>query len=607
MNGQTTGAISNGKTPLLRFFRLVLPFWSERGCWWPRLLLIGMLSLGAAQVALAIRLNTWSADLFDALERRSAEGLLSEVMIFGAIVVGVMVVNAVHLTIKRRLQLDWRDWLTAQLVERWMDDGTAFRIGLLPGSHSNADGRIAEDIRITTEAAVDLAHSLFYCLLLLISFSSILWALSGTITFGPDDAFSLPGHMVFLALIYSGGGSLIAMFIGRRLVTAADSRQTSEADLRSALVHARDAAEAIAVADAASRERSAIHRFFAAVIQSWNSQTSGLRQLILFSSAYSTLAAFFPILVCIPRYLLGELTLGGLMQTAQAFQQTTSALSWPVDNFPRIAELRASMERVLELHDDIIRVGAIRASGDLRKSRETRVELKAVILLEPDGRPICLPINLSIAIGERVQITGDPHTAGVLCKAIAGHWPWFEGSIETPEAAYAYIQPQPYPASGAINDLLAFPGHPEDIEPGACRDVLHKVGLSHLASQMQDKPVLAEDMSPDDQRLLVFARVLLRRPTWIIMEEALESLSDDAQERLSALIPGELPQALILASDHRPIRAAFFTRTLTLASTKGGALELREMSSPELKPGPRRNGRRVGRLLHWVRAGFGES
>ena len=57
-----------------------------------------------------------------------------------------------------------------------------------------------------------------------------------------------------------------------------------------------------------------------------------------------------PILVAAPRYIAGTITLGVLMQIAQAFLQMTQALAWPIDNMQRLAEARASFTRVTQLH-----------------------------------------------------------------------------------------------------------------------------------------------------------------------------------------------------------------------------------------------------------------
>ena len=82
----------------------------------------------------------------------------------------------------------------------------------------------------------------------------------------------------------------------------------------------------------------------------WHVQTRGQGSLALLTSSLAYLAPIVPLIVALPRYLGGDLQLGGLMQTAQAFSSVQWALSWLIDNFPRFADWRASIDRVVHLH-----------------------------------------------------------------------------------------------------------------------------------------------------------------------------------------------------------------------------------------------------------------
>ncbi|MFN7332275.1 MAG: SbmA/BacA-like family transporter, partial [bacterium] len=229
---------------------------------------------------------------------------------------------------------------------------------LIPGDHANPDGRIAEDVRIATEVAIDLACSLFYCILLLITFVGILWSLSGWFEVA---GVHVPGHLVLLAFLYAGLGAFVAFFLGRPLVRATDTRQTNEADFRFGLVRAHESGESIAVARGEPLERERLESVFETIAQSWHGQSMGLARLMAFSSGYVALAGVLPILVGTPRFLEGTLSLGRLMQSGQAFQQVTAALSWPIDNLALIAGWRASVERVLML-DEAVRVVTLEAA-----------------------------------------------------------------------------------------------------------------------------------------------------------------------------------------------------------------------------------------------------
>ena len=131
---------------------------------------------------------------------------------------------------------------------------------MLADEVDNPDGRIAEDIRVSTELAVEFAQSILQCVLQLVTFLSVLWVLSGTMPirlFGLE--FDLPGYMVWAAVAYALIGSLLTYFLGRGLIHAGNVRQSREADFRSGLTRAREHAEGIALmrGENDERERSA--------------------------------------------------------------------------------------------------------------------------------------------------------------------------------------------------------------------------------------------------------------------------------------------------------------------------------------------------------------
>ena len=170
---------------LVQFIRLAGPFWQSENKTKIHQLTLGLFVLTVIQIAIAVLITEWSADLFNALERRSMSGVLTQVGLIIIIFVANIAVTVTHFKVKRTLQLDWRNWLTTKLIGQWMTDGRHYLVTHVQqniDSHDNPDGRIAEDVRIATESAIDLVHSLTFSLLLLVSFTKILWTLSGVIT-----------------------------------------------------------------------------------------------------------------------------------------------------------------------------------------------------------------------------------------------------------------------------------------------------------------------------------------------------------------------------------------------------------------------------------------
>jgi putative ATP-binding cassette transporter len=597
---------ANGSRQFFRdFLRLAAPYWAEQGRWRPRLLVGVLAMLAVCQIGLVWRLNVWSADLFDALERRSTENAMTQIGIFAAIVAGTMAANMAHLVVKRHLQLDWRRWLTGRVVGRWMEDARHFQAGLIPGDHANPDGRIAEDIRVMTEAAVDLAATLFYCLLLLVTFVGILWSLSGWITIAGID---VPGHLVLLAFLYAGLGAAVAFMLGRPLVRITDVRQSKEANFRYDLVRARESAEPIALARAEASERGRLAVAFETIALAWKDQSGSLARLIAFSSGYVTLAGVFPILVGTPRFLDGSLTLGRLMQSAQAFQQVTAALSWPVDNLPRIAEWRASVERVLALEEavQVVALEAARAGEtaiNMDRAPGPWIGVSDLWVAQPDGTALLNNLTLRVEAGEHVLVDGDADATAAFFRVIAGIWPWGYGRVDLPaDALMVAVGRRPFLPRGTLRDALALPEAPGEADDAAILDALSAVGLAWLGERMDASEDWAQLLNGADLQRLAFARLLLLRPDWVLLGDATDALDGAAADALLGLVATRLPQAALLVIGQHPGSAETFHRRLTLDRSKGGDVLLNEVHA-------RRQAARAPRykplkVVDWLRRGY---
>lgn len=337
----------------MQFLRLACPFWhsEHQSLILKRTLALVMLTI--AQIVIAVIITTWSAALFDALEQHSMPELIKQVEHLALIFAGSMTVTALHLKIKRDLQISWRSWLTAKVIGQWMHKGHHYQIAkILTEGHDNPDGRIADDIRIATDEAVNLCYTLFYSLLLLISFTEILWILSDVV-YLDIGSFLMPvyGHLVWIAILYTAAASILGWWTGRPLTLTTNAMQTVEANFRFGLVKARENAKAISRHHSEAKEQERFLGLFHDITGIYDLQTHAWSHIILFSSGYAVLSMALPILIVAPRYIFGSITLGALMQSVQAFQQMAAALSWPVNNMTDIAQWHASVDRVLSLVD----------------------------------------------------------------------------------------------------------------------------------------------------------------------------------------------------------------------------------------------------------------
>lgn len=544
-----------------------------------------MLVFGGINVGVALWLNIWNRDFFNALEKRDTSQLVEQLYLLAAIVASAGVAVAIHLHIRRRLQINWRSWLTRVTTRRWLHAGRQYQLGLLADECDNPDGRIAEDIRVSTEVAVEFAQTILQCILQLITFLSVLWLLSGTlpIRIGTFE-FDLPGYMVWAAVLYALFGSILTYALGRGLIEAGNIRQGREADVRSVLIRARENAEGIALMRGEPDERARLSGAMGNLRDAWHAQTRGQGSLALLTSALAYLGPIVPLIVALPRYLGGDLQLGGLMQTAQAFSNVQWALSWLIDNFPRFAEWRASVDRVVQLHQVLhdLEDNIETPDGEhieVTSGESNRLVLREVGLSRPDGEALVAEAEVEIQPGERVLIRGQSGSGkSTIMRAIAGVWPWGRGSVELPRGRIAFMPQKPYFPLGTLRDAMLYPEKPEGIDDTDLREALHKVGLDHLRDRLGEEARWDHILSGGEQQRVAFARVLIQRPRWVFMDEATSALDEAGQANVMKLLAEALPETAVISIGHRPGLEAFHTRELILEPGEEGT-QLRARTS----------------------------
>ncbi|MEI6067447.1 MAG: ABC transporter ATP-binding protein/permease [Methylococcaceae bacterium] len=556
----------------IQFLRLAGPFWNSENKAVIRNQTLALIVLTVLQMALAVIITEWSAALFNALEQHSMSGLLTQIGYLVLIFAASMVVTAMHMKVKRQLQIGWRSWLTERVIGQWMNKGRHYQVlHIQTVEHDNPDGRIAEDIRIATDEAISLCHTLFYSLLLIFSFTEILWKLSGTVIldFG---LFELPvyGYLVWVAIIYSAAASVLGWWASRPLTLTTNAMQTVEANFRFGLVKARENSQAIALIHGETNEKKRFHDFFQNITTVYDRQTLAWVNILLFNSGYGVLSMAVPILIAAPRYILGNITLGALMQSAQAFQQMSAALSWPVNNMAPIAQWRASVERVL---------GLVKALEDL-ELEIARPDPQRILLEKPDRSVLCFHdlcisqldgkvmicgLNAEIRPGERVLISGDAFTGARLFKAIAGLWPWGRGRIELPDGdPMFFMPPRPYLPDGTLHEAICYPSPPETYTADSIIELLKLAGLEDLLEQLEQADAWEKVLTREQQQRLGLVRLLLYRPKWILLQEAFDSLDPDGEVSMLRIICQKLPDAALLSITNQPSAVAFHNRKIIL-------------------------------------------
>ncbi|WP_135467045.1 ABC transporter ATP-binding protein/permease [Crenalkalicoccus roseus] len=565
-------------SPFLRdAWRLAAPYWrsEERGRAWLLLGVVVALNLGL--VGMSVLLSYWNREFFNALQDRDA-GAFRDLLFWwrptdSGPMPGFMFIAALYILVavyalylRQALQIRWRRWLTRQYLDRWLDGRAYYRIALTDPGTDNPDQRIAEDIRLFVDDTLGLGLGLLTSVVTLASFVVVLWSLSGPLTVLGLD---IPGYMVWVALGYAVLGTWLAHRVGWRLIGLNFNQQKVEADFRFALVRLRENAEGVALYGGEADEKRGLLGRFRRLMENWWAIMVATKRLTFFTASYNQVAVVFPFVVAAPSYFAGIIPLGGLTQTATAFGQVQGALSWFVDNYARLAEWRATVERLTGFTRAVERAEAAAARGEgvaVVRSEAPELALEDVTLALPDGRVLVEAAEGRFRPGEAVLIAG-PSGSGksTLFRAIAGIWPFGSGRVRVPAGASALFLPQrPYLPLGSLRRAVCYPRDAAACTEAEIAAALTEAGLPHLVPLLEEEANWAQRLSGGEQQRLALARALLLRPDWLFLDEATSNLDPEAEARFYETLRAKLPGTTLVSIAHRPGLAAHHARTLRL-------------------------------------------
>jgi vitamin B12/bleomycin/antimicrobial peptide transport system ATP-binding/permease protein len=551
-------------------------FWASRVR--GRIILLSLSLLGVLLLLTygQILLNRWNQPFYNALENRDLAAFWHELRNFFYIAAFLLVTNVAQTYLSQMTALYMREGLARDMVDQWLKGRRAYRLSVSSPLGVNPDQRLHEDARKLAEATTSLSVGLVQSTILLVSFISVLWALSGHFVlpiFGHQ--VSIPGYMVWGALIYAGSAAVASNLVGARLTRLNAIRYAREAEMRAALMRSNEHLEQIALARGEDVERNAIHSTIDNVLGIIRKLALALTNLTWVSAAFGWLALIVPVLIASPAFFTGTMSFGGLMMAASAFTQVYTALRWYVDNFGAIADWKATLLRVMVLRAALTEPDLVVPVGE-----QIRVEVgKPGVLVFEDlyirtpkeaeanwGGYHLKEDNPTIFAGERIMINGDPGiNRRQLFNAIAGLWPYGEGTIRLPEEDHILFVPQiPYMPEGRLRDLLAYPEAAEIYDDETIIAALKSVKMSRLDTVLDDRKRWDRVLSKEEQASLAFAHILLRKPHWVVFNDVLDGLEPETVSVLTGIMAGMQDSTLIYLGRSTAFLDALSPRVLHL-------------------------------------------
>ena len=545
---------------------LTYPYWISEDRWAGRVLLLAVISLNLGIVYINVLLNKWNNAFYDALQHKDWVVFLHQLVRF-CWLAGIFIILAVYQSyLNQMLQIRWRRWLTDRYLQAWLSDRAYYRMQFLGGQTDNPDQRVAEDVPLFISSTLNLAIGGMRATVTLISFVVILWGLSGPLAIDVRHfSVTLPGYLVWAALLYSVAGTWLTHWIGHPLARLNFDQQRFEADFRFNLVRFRENAEGVALYHGEGDELRSFAGRFSSIVQNWWAIMRQQKRLTWLTAGYAQAAVIFPILVTAPRFFRGQILLGGLMQTAAAFGQVQDSLSFIVSSYTDIASWRAVLERLTEFRGALehARIQFAASAGIHRIEQPAGgVIVNNVELDLPGGRPLIAGVNLALEPGQSMLLSG-PSGAGksTLLRAISGIWPFGRGEIWVPANAHILFLPQkPYLPIGTLRDVVSYPLPAGGVDDSILREALEAVELRNLADKLDQTGHWELQLSPGEQQRIAFARALVQKPDWLFLDEATSAVDETTEAHLYRLLRERLPGTALLSVGHRSTLRPFHTQ-----------------------------------------------
>ena len=549
-------------------WRLASPYFRSEDKWPGRILLAAVIAIELSIVGINVLLNSWNNVFYNALQDKDWNGFVYQLGYFCVLATAFILFAVYQLYLNQWLQIRWRRWLTKTYLDHWLEGANHYRMQLLGDAADNPDQRIADDIRQFIELTLNIGLQVLNSVVTLASFLVILWGLSAAAPFHIFGAkFDIPGYLLWAALIYACIGTALTHLIGRPLIALNYQQQRYEADFRFNLVRVRENSEQIALLDGERAEGTRLLLRFGNVVANWMAIMSRQKKLTFFTAGYSQASVVFPFIMVSPAYFAGAIQLGGLMQTANAFGQVQSALSVFVTLYRNLAEWRAVVERLDGFAQSISTARTVATTPPVitvNPEDAAVVSFRDLVVRLPNGIPLVNANDVVLKPGERVLISG-PSGSGksTLFRALAGVWPFGEGTITIPKNARMMILPQrPYFPIAPLAAAVAYPAEPGQFDAATVAALIGAVGLPALAPRIEEEAHWNRLLSLGEQQRLGIARALLYHPDFLFLDEATASLDEPSEAALYQLLDQRLPQATIVSIGHRATLAAFHRRRL---------------------------------------------
>jgi putative ATP-binding cassette transporter len=586
-----------------QFWRVTGDYFSGRAsvvvwAWLGVLLLSTLIS-----VRLNVLLSYYSNDLFSALQvafegaggrnpqvhSSGVRGFWFAILTFAILATIYVLRQLIDIYLMQLFSIRWREWLNDRLTGDWLDEQAYYRGRFVADPVDNPDQRIQLDIAIFTAGtgdpnapSSDTSSTLLFgavnAMVSVVSFTPILWQLSGPLTF---FGITLSHALFWIVWAYVIIATVIAFRIGRPLVLLSFLNEVTNAAFRYALIRLRDAAESIAFYRGDRAERRVLNSRFLAIIANYRAYVVRSLAFLGWNLSVSQVITPLPLIVQAPRLFEGQINFGDVTQSSTAFSNILDSLSFFRNAYDSFASYRAAILRLDGLVETNSRARSLPRLSATETSDGT-VELRDLSVRNPAGDLLISDLNLKLSPGDSLVVTGSSGCGRTsLLRSIAELWPYATGSLFRPSLTDVMYLPQtPYLPLGTLRDVLCYPHIAHTVPDKDLIAALDDVALGHLAPLLDASEDWAAMLSPGEQQRIAFARVLVVDPQVLLLDESTAALDEGQEFTLYRLVRNRRPDRIIFSITHRSTVERLHDHHLRLVGAGEWRLEQRVSTKP---------------------------
>ena len=525
--------------------------------------LILMLLVLFIMILLEVRFSVLNSFFYNGLYSSMQELNIEKFWFFAKLNALLVVAQVIHAIadyfFQQVFEIRWLENLNATLIKRWLNKKKYYRLKYERDLPDNIDQRIEQDAREFITSTVQIVRGVINSVLTTIEFTIILWSLSGVLTlFG----FNIEKGVVFFIYAFIIFATLMSVWIGRPLIKLNFTKEKLNGDYRYSLIRVRDNAESIAFYNGEPKEQTFLQHQFRQIIHNRWSIVLKMLGLNSFNSGVTRVAKLLPLMLQAPRFFSGQIKLGDMHQTVQAFNRLMTALSFFRLFYEQFTLYQARLNRLY---------GFITKMDELDKQNiyhpfhcSHRVALKNFGIKDEQGNVLLNNLNINLENGDALLIQGASGTGKTsLLKAIAGIYP-FEtiGIAEHPCMGSLFLPQRPYMPQGTLREAICYPNiNPSHTE---LEQTMRDCALGKYIHALNVKNDWQAILSPGELQRVAFIRILLTKPDVVFLDETTSALDETTEHLLYQTIKEHLPEMIILSVGHRSTLQQFHNKQLKL-------------------------------------------